>query len=135
MLAQFPSKEWLAALKEKLNTDRKYAEIAKNWEGDLSYVIEPDQDFPSSMTLYLDLWHGTCRDAYIVTDGQEVKPAFTISGEYGNFSRVLNGELNPVQAMATMKLKVRGNYGYIMRNIPTVLDFTRCAQEVTARAA
>lgn len=131
MPAKFPSEEWLAALKEKLNTDPKYADIAKNWEGDLCYAIEADQDFPQTMTLYMDLWHGTCRDAYIVKDGQEVSPAFTISGEYGNFTRVLKGELNPIQAMATMKLKVRGNYGYIMRNIPTVLDFTRCAQEVT----
>jgi putative sterol carrier protein len=41
----------------------------------------------------------------------------------------LEGNLNPIQAMATMKLKVRGNMAYIMRNVPTVLDFTRVAQE------
>lgn len=131
MPASFPSEEWLANLKDKLNSDKKYAEIARNWEGDLTYVIEADKDFPQVVTLYLDLWHGTCRNAYVVKEEQEVNPAFTISGEYGNFARVLKGELHPVQAMATMKLKVRGNYGYIMRNIPTVLDFTRCAQEVT----
>ncbi len=125
------SEEWLMALKDKLNSDPKYAEIAKNWEGDLTYVVEADQAFPQTVTLYLDLWHGTCRNAYIVNAGQEVNPTFTITGEYGNFARVLKGELHPVQAMATMKLKVRGNYGYIMRNIPTVLDFVRCAQEVT----
>jgi hypothetical protein len=26
---------------------------------------------------------------------------------------------------------VKGNMGYMMRNVPTVLDFVRCAQEVT----
>lgn len=132
MPAIFPSPEWLAAFQEKLNADPKYAETARNWEGDIAFVIEPDQTFPQTTILYMDLWHGKCRNAFVVTEDQQVSPAFTISGEYSNFARVVNGELHPIQAMATMKLKVRGNYGYIMRNVPTVLDFVRCAQEVTS---
>jgi len=31
----FPSAEWLAELEAKLNSDEKYREIAKNWEGDI----------------------------------------------------------------------------------------------------
>ena len=31
----------------------------------------------------------------------------------------------------TRKLSVQGNMGLLMRNVPTVLDFVRCAQEVT----
>jgi hypothetical protein len=34
-------------------------------------------------------------------------------------------------AMMTNKLRVRGNMGYMMRNVPTVLDFVRCAGENT----
>jgi hypothetical protein len=33
--------------------------------------------------------------------------------------------------MMTNKLKVQGSLGYMMRNVPTVLDFVRCAREVT----
>ncbi len=33
--------------------------------------------------------------------------------------------------MMTQKLKVNGNMGYLMRNVPVVLDFVRCAGEVT----
>ena len=131
MSTEFPSAAWLAALKDKLNSDKKYADIAKNWEGDLSFVIEPDPEWSQKMTLYLDLWHGTCRNARLVPEGEEQVAAFVLNGEYQNFVRILKGELHPIQAMATMKLKVRGNYGYIMRNVPTVLDFVRCAQEVT----
>ena len=131
MSTEFPSEKWLTALKDKLNSDKKYAEIAKNWEGDLCFVIEPDPAWSQKMTLYLDLWHGTCRNAHLVPEGEEQVSAFVLNGEYQNFVRILKGELHPIQAMATMKLKVRGNYGYIMRNVPTVLDFVRCAQEVT----
>jgi hypothetical protein len=35
--------------------------------------------------------------------------------------------------MMTSKLKVRGSMGYMMRNVPTVLDFVRCANEATSQ--
>jgi hypothetical protein len=36
----FPSLEWLEALSRKLNNDAKYAQIARNWEGDMCVIIE-----------------------------------------------------------------------------------------------
>jgi putative sterol carrier protein len=33
--------------------------------------------------------------------------------------------------MLTRKLKVKGNMAVMMRNVPVVLDFVRCAREVT----
>ena len=34
-------------------------------------------------------------------------------------------------AMLTNRLRVEGSLGYMMRNVPTVLDFVRCAREIT----
>ncbi len=34
-------------------------------------------------------------------------------------------------AMMTMKLKVQGSMGYMMRNVPSVLEFVRAAGEAT----
>lgn len=132
MPAIFPSEEWLQGLEEKLNTDAHYAEIAKNWEGDLFFNIEPEGNLKEPLTFYLDLWHGACRKAvYSPNPSEYPKPTFTLSASYGNITAVLSGKLNPMTAMMTMKLKVSGNMGYMMRNVPTVLDFVRCAQEVT----
>jgi len=36
-----------------------------------------------------------------------------------------------MQAMMTRRLQVEGSMAYMMRNVPTVLDFVRCAREVT----
>ena len=51
MAYPFPSEEWLMALKDVLNSDSQYADIAENWEGDIVIVIEPnpkeqDQNLP-----------------------------------------------------------------------------------------
>jgi len=84
------------------------------------------------LTFYLDLWHGACRKVdYNPAAAAYPKPTFILNSSYGNITAVLLGKMNPMTAMMTMKLKVQGNMGYMMRNVPTVLDFVRCAQEVT----
>ena len=133
MTAVFPSEEWLKGLETKLNSDQRYREIAKNWEGDLFFYIEPDGNLKEQLTFYLDLWHGKCRGVeYNPQPESHPNPTFALTSTYKNITSVLSGSLNPVTAMMTSKLKVKGGMSYMMRNVTTVLDFVRCAQEVTA---
>ncbi len=130
----FPSAEWLKALESVLNTDPRYAEVAKNWEGDILFQIDPDAGAPAgkgTSRLYLDLWHGKCRSGHVVAEGGNApKPKFILRAPLANFLRILGGELDPMQAMLTRKLQVEGDMVYMMRNVPVVLDFVRCAMSV-----
>ena len=133
MTYMFPSPEWLQALKEKLNSDSKYAQVARNWEGEIVFYIEPGGPIRETMIYYTDLWHGECRQAFVVADETQLKklgPAYILTAPYNSFVRVLKGQLDPMQAMITRKLKVQGSMGYMMRNVPTVLEFVRCAKEI-----
>lgn len=133
MSAKFPSAEWLQGLMDKLNSDEKYAGIAKEWEGDLLFFIEPEGNLQEQLTFYLDLWHGTCRSVEFDPPEEKYSDAvFVLRAVYKNITAILTGKLDPMTAMLTNKLKVRGNLGYMMRNVPTVLDFVRCAREVTS---
>ena len=135
MTYRFPSAEWLQAFQEKLNNDEQYARIAKNWEGDIMFYIEPSGDLKAPVLLYLDLWHGSCRQAFVIENenNEELNPAYILRASYDNFRDVLMGNLDPMQAMITRKLRVQGSMAYMLRNVPVVLDFVRCAQEVEAR--
>jgi putative sterol carrier protein len=134
MTANFPSEEWLKRLETKINSDQRYAKIARNWEGDLFFFIEPDGNLKEPLTLYLDLWHGKCRRVeYKPQPESYPNPTFTLTATYENITAVLAGNLNAITAMMTSKLKVKGSMSYMMRNVPTVLDFVRCAQEVTEK--
>src|ERR1700752_1216780 len=134
MTANFPSEEWLKGLEAKLNSDQRYGKIARNWEGDLFFFIEPDGNLKEHLTLYLDLWHGKCRKVeYQPQPESYPNPTFTLAATYSNISAILAGNLNAITAMMTSKLKVKGNMSYMMRNVPTVLDFVRCAREVTEK--
>lgn len=131
MAGVFPSAEWLDSVMKKLNSDEKYARVARQWEGDMNFIIEPGGALPEGMQIYLDLWHGQCRSAHIVEDGNLPDAAFTLQANYENYTRILQGQLDPIQAMLMRKLSVKGNMAYIMRNVPVVLDFVRCLREVT----
>jgi putative sterol carrier protein len=135
MAYRFPSEEYVRAVMDVLNHDEQYAEIAKNWEGDLVFVIEPDKDFKNEdlpMLLYFDLWHGKCREVRVIDPEVEEVPdvAFTLTAPVTNYLRVLRGELDPMQAMITRRLKVEGSMAYMLRNVPTVLNFVRCCSSV-----
>ena len=52
------------------------------------------------------------------------------TGTMGNIYKIFNGELDPIQAMLTRRLKVEGSMAYLLRNVPTVLDFIRCCRLV-----
>ncbi len=132
MSVKFPSAEWLDALQTKLNGDVRYSEIAKNWEGDLLFDIQPAGSLAQPLLMYLDLWHGKCRAVEYSPDAAKYpKPTFILRSPYNNFTSILLGKLDPMTAMMTSKLKVEGSLGYMMRNVPTVLDFVRCCREVT----
>lgn len=130
-MANFPELEWFIKLKEKLNSDNQYARIAHSWEWDLLFAIEADDTLKEPLYVYLDLWHGTCRDVKVVDDINQTGATFVLSAPYHNYVAILSGKLDPMQAMLTRKLRVQGNMAIMMRNVPTVLDFVRCCREIT----
>lgn len=131
MNAIFPTPEWLAAFEEKLNSDEKYGRVGSKWEGDIYFIIKPEGNLNEQVIYYLDLWHGKCRGTEVVSDITSRTPAFSLGAAYGNFARVLTGDLDPMQAIMTRKLDVKGNMAVMMRSIPTILEFVRCAREIT----
>ena len=130
-MAQFPTADWAQVFMEKLNRDEQYAQIAHKWEGDILFVIQPEGGLNEPVRLYFDLWHGKCRDAFAPGDQEAPTPSFVLQAPYGNFKKILTGELHPMQALMTRKLSLQGNMATLMRNVPTVLDFVRCAREIT----
>ncbi len=130
-MAKFPTMDWLTALMEKLNTDAKYAEVAKNWEGDMKFVIDPAGPLTQSVIYYIDLWHGKCRGVRVLEPADPQTAAFVLKAPYDNFSRLIRGDMDPIQAMLTRKVNVQGNMIVMMRNVPTVMDFVRCCRENT----
>jgi putative sterol carrier protein len=128
----FPSEEWVQALKEQLNTSQAYADAAKNWEGDFYFVIDPEGEFKEPVYLYMDLWHGECREAHVATDKSEKNPTFVMSTAYSKWKKVVTAQLDPIQGLMTGQLKLKGNMVMIMKNVKAAQEMVKACTRIDA---
>ncbi len=117
MTIPFPCDEWIKALMEDLNVSESYEASAKNWEGDFFFVVQPGGKLDNPVILYMDLWHGKCREAYEVTEEDGLKPVFRMTGTVAIWKKVMTKKLDPMQALMTGQLKLQGNMAMIMKNV------------------
>ncbi|MCK4392215.1 sterol carrier protein, partial [Candidatus Bipolaricaulota bacterium] len=71
MAHKFPSDEWIKELSRQLNASETYEQSAKDWEGDFIFVVEPDDAYPETAYLYLNLYHGKSPDAALLSGPDE----------------------------------------------------------------
>jgi len=130
MAIKFPSDEWIKELGRVLNASEAYAQCAASWEGDLTFICQPDQDYPGTAYLYLNLQHGKCLEAKQLGQPDEKKPMFTISAPFGNWRRVIEHRLDPLQGMFSGKLKVVGSMAQIQRTPKATIELVACAARI-----
>ncbi len=122
----FPTEQWVTQLKEALNKNKIYADVAKDWEGDFLFIITPDAKWSKEVILYFDLWHGKCREAYIADNNQ--KAAFILKGSYSSWKKIIKKEIGPIRAL------IRGMF-VLEGNSKIILDQTKAAQELVNTAS
>ncbi|TRZ93486.1 MAG: hypothetical protein D4R82_04970 [Dehalococcoidia bacterium] len=130
MMAMYGSDEWVALFKEEINKSKEYEEAAKTWEGDFYFIAEPGGAIEEASYAYVDLYHGKCRAAEIVTDPNKYKPEFTLSAPIAIWKRVATKQLNSTQALITKQLKLSGNLAKIMRYTKAANELTNCTTRV-----
>jgi len=127
---KFPSDEWIKAYKEELNKNEAYAEAAKDWEGDFLFIVTPDEDLDKEMVFYVDLWHGKCRDAYMLPSREAKAAEFVYEGQYSNWKKLIMGQLDPIQSLLMRKFKLKGNMAKIMRYTKAASELVKTASRV-----
>jgi putative sterol carrier protein len=130
MAIPFPSDAWIKALSEHLNTSESYERSAKSWEGDFTFVIEPDAVFDETVTLFLALRHGKSGGGEQLDDPQEKAAEYTIRAPYSTWRRVVEGRLDPIQGLMTKQLKLTGNMMMIMRYPKAAQEIIACTQQI-----
>ena len=116
-MAKFPSEEWIKLFKDAVNSNPEYEDAAKTWEGDFLFVVKPDSALKEEAVYYVDLWHGKCRDVAFLKPGETKKTAFVYEGPYGNWMKLINKQIDPIQGLLTGKFKLRGDMLKVLRAV------------------
>jgi putative sterol carrier protein len=129
------SPEWVSAYRNEVQTSPSYKKAAATWEGDLTLVIQKDAkgSIPSDLYLFMDLWHGDCRDIRLVSPEEGLKAKFVVTGGYDRWKQVIKGELEPIKGMMQGKLKLKGNLAYIVRYVAAAKELVSCTAKVPTR--
>jgi putative sterol carrier protein len=128
MAIPFMTEEWAKAFMDAINNNDAYKEAAATWEGDFYFVAEMKDG--ASATVYLDLWHGACRDAYLVADPSSKAPEFEVSGKIPSWKKVIGKQVDPIQALITRQLKLKGNMAKVLRAVKAAQELVNSATRV-----
>jgi len=129
-MPEFPTNEWLQAFKEAVNRSEAYARAAKSWEGDFYFVITPEGRLRQPLYLYVDLWHGTCREAYLVENPDEKQPAYRLKAPPRVWKKIITRELDPIKGILTRQLQLEGDIMQVMRNVKAAQELVNCVAQV-----
>lgn len=128
MAIPFMSEEWAKAFMDAINNSEAYQEAARDWEGDFYFIDELKGG--ENATVYLDLWHGACRDAFRVEDASVKSPEFEVSGKIPSWRKVVDKKVDPIQALITRQLKLKGNMAKILRSVKAAQELVNAATQV-----
>jgi putative sterol carrier protein len=126
----FATEEWAKALMHEVNNSEAYRKAAASWEGDFYFVTRAGQGVPQDQYLYLDLWHGAARDAYMVEDPSTKKVAFELSAPLDVWRKVMEKKVDPIRGIMTRQLELKGNMMTIMKNPKAATELVACAMKV-----
>lgn len=130
MAIRFMSEEWVKALCQEVNTSPAYKDAAKKWEGDMYFIVEPEGGLKEKIVAYFDLWHGECRSTCVITDEGEKTPAYCFWGPLIVWRQILEKKLDPVQAMMTGKLHIKGDIAQVLRMPRAAVELVNCATQI-----
>ena len=129
-MAVFASTEWLQAFHDAINASKQYEDAAKTWEGDFYFIVEPQGTQMKPIYMYVDLWHGKSRKAFIAKSESEMQPEFVISAPTSVWKKVVEKKLDPIQGLITRQLKLKGNLAKIMRAVKAAQELVNCTTKV-----
>lgn len=107
-----------------LRASARWRDAAREWEGDL-VIGDPDQ----GAAIYLDLDRGECREVRLAQAADHETATFVLEAPTSIWRRILGGDLAPIWAIASGRVKVRRG------SIATLARFRKAAEAMVAAAA
>ncbi|MFQ5614463.1 MAG: SCP2 sterol-binding domain-containing protein [Anaerolineae bacterium] len=126
----FATDAWIKQLMVELNSSETYREAARTWEGDLFFIIEPEGALAETVYLYVDLWHGECRQAFVAVEPASLDPEFRLTAPVRVWKQIIERKLDPIKAMLTRKLKLQGNMAKIMKHVKAANEMVNCTTNI-----
>lgn len=120
-MATFPSKEWCEEAVRLVNTDPERPLAARGWRGEIGIIIDAE---PGKLARPFVV-HVVPRDSLIEKlhvleepdDLDELEPAYLARAPYSVWKQLLQGSLDPVEAVLRQRIKVKGDLQQLIERL------------------
>jgi putative sterol carrier protein len=127
------SEAWAKACQDEINNSAAYREAAATWEDAVAFAMDREH---GGRAVFVDLWHGECREARLAQPGDLDRAPYVIRGDEDTWHAVLEGRMEPLQALMMGKLKLeKGNIGSLAFHIRSARELVACASRVREKRA
>ncbi|MGC9294950.1 MAG: SCP2 sterol-binding domain-containing protein, partial [Thermoplasmata archaeon] len=109
-----------------------YNKSGKGWKDPILFkMIELDslKEKPQFDSFILYLKDGICENCEVVKDPEKTAP-FKLTATYSNWKKIIDGKINPTQAMLTGQMKVVGNIAVLLRYASAAIAMVKVAQSI-----
>ncbi len=130
---QFFSAPWIEAWADELRRSESYRRAAAAWEGSLVFRLGDATPPPASgeRAVFLDLWHGECRQARFASAGDLADAEYIIEADLPVWKGLLQGRAQPLMALMTGKLRLkRGSLSSLMPHVQASQELVAAAGRV-----
>jgi len=135
----FPSRAWAEEAMALVNADPESVAAGRDWRGDFGIVIEAE---PGRLAQPFVAWvhpeDGRIAELRVLVDPDdldELEPAYRISAPFSVWKALLRGALDPVQALASRRLRVEGEVQPILERMRYKDIATRTLARIETRFA
>ncbi|MET0406366.1 MAG: hypothetical protein ABW123_28360 [Cystobacter sp.] len=120
-MATFPSKEWCEEAVRLVNADPERSLAARGWQGDIGVIVDAE---PGRLARAFVV-HLVPRDSLIESwrvledpdDLDELEPAYLARAPYTVWKQLLQGSLDPVEAVLRRSISVKGDLQQIIERL------------------
>ncbi|MEM0127554.1 MAG: SCP2 sterol-binding domain-containing protein [Thermoplasmatales archaeon] len=131
----FPSKDWVEEYCRNLSESQDYNKSGKGWKDPIMFKIADPDSLKGKMefdSFILNLKDGKCEGVEIVKEESTTSP-FILTASYQNWKKIIDGKINPTQAMLTGQIKVKGNVATLLRYASAAIAMVKAAQAISTR--
>ncbi len=130
----FPSEEWVKEYCKKLKESPDYNKTGKGWKYPIIFKLVGAEDLKQklpfdSFILYLN--DGICDNCEVLSTPKEAP--YELTATYANWRKIIDGKVNPTQAMLTGQMKVKGNIAYLLRYASAAIAMVKVAQSIPTK--
>jgi putative sterol carrier protein len=134
MAHEFPSEDWIRAWRRAVEESGEYRERAADWgvefDGTVLFHVRADDRLPDDHYFFVDLEGGEVGECHAVDGPEAVDHGFVFAGDYGDWVRLVGGEVDAVEGLMGGTFDIEGDLQTVLRYARATAALVDAASEV-----